>query len=303
MGIEWRKLLDSASGSLVQKQLDHPALAAIPGLSVLGKLLREDVDSLILASRTPAVKQPGRQSPMLVVVKGRFDPRAVRSWLRGKGEIYRNVEVLAPAGSQSPTARMALLDPSTLLFGDRREVLAALDRRAVPSKGRAGPLAQRATELAARYDFWMAANAPTTGFPAGAQGPEAQMLSQVRSFDMGMSFSSGVDIEASLQARSPEAARELATAVQSLIAMSSLEKGASPEAAEILRKMQVKETASGVSIALSLTEAEVARSLERAQAPTTVKSQPAPPPPQGPRKIRIIGMEGGPVEIPAGSPD
>ncbi len=303
LGIEWRRALAQPTGSLLEKQIAGAGVT-LPGLMSFAQMLREDVDSVTIAMSAAAVPKLGGESPSLIVVKGRFDPARLRGFMSGRREMYRQVAVVAPAKSKPPSTRIALLDATTMLSGDRREVLAAIDRSAgVGPRRPAGALAERAAALASRYDIWVALNAPPGGFPGGA-GP-SQVLADLNGLEMGLSFSSGLALEANLRARGAESIPALAATIRGLLAMAAMSQPATPESAEWLRKIEVSEQAQGVRVSLSLSEAEVTRAVAGMQAPQqrrAAAARAAPPAPREPaarRSIRIVGQESGPVEVPA----
>jgi hypothetical protein len=132
------------------------------------------------------------------------------------------------------------------------------------------------------------------------------MLSGLSGLDFGLSFASGFSMQASLRAKSEEAARQLGMAVQGLMAMAAMNSQQNPEAVETLKKVQVAQAGPAVEISLRLTEAEMAESLaqlEKAGARSGVAAaQPAARPPEPrrtqPGRIRIVGADTGAVEIP-----
>lgn len=307
LGIEWRQTLESASGGVLQKRLAESGLSAVPGLASLEKALREDVDAVLATGPTRGMGRSSGQTPLLVIVRGRFDAAAVRKWAPGRAEAYKQYTLLAPRNIQPPTLRLAVLDANTLLLGDRKLVVAAIDRLASARAQIPARLVQRAGELAARHQIWLALEAPPEGFPAQSGAP-AQILSQLTGLDFGISFAAGVDLEARLAAASDPAARDMATAVQGLLAMAALNQGQSPETTELLRKLQVTTAGTTVSLRVSLTEAELNRAMTaQAQAPRPAAAPVAAPAaapastaavaPAGPKKIRIFGLEEGTKEV------
>src|SRR6267378_4382544 len=175
-GIEWRKIVDSSIGGLLTDQIKSNLPAAPAGLESLNKILFEDVDSVLVSSSVTALSKNASTPPVLVVVKGRFNPDQLRSLIPAKSsEKYRGVELLAPsdrAGADQP--RVAFLDPNTILAGDRAELRAAIDRiktgRLTAMKG--GVLSGIA-ELVASNDLWMIVEIPPSALkeapPAAAQ--------------------------------------------------------------------------------------------------------------------------------------
>jgi hypothetical protein len=308
VGVEWRRVLASATGAAIQKGLQESGFSAAGPFDQIGRVLTEDIDSILLAASAAELAKPGQQMNALVVVRGRFHPAQVRQWFPGKSETAGGVELFAPANGKPPTTRFAVLDAGTLLFGERREVVAAIRRKSAPAPGGAASrLLQRAGGLSAGNDIWIVLEAPPGGFqpPAAPKGqaahPAAQLLAEVTGLDLGLSFTGGFQLQANLQAKSEAAAQNLGTAVQGLMAIAAMN-SQDPPAAEMLQKTQVAHRGSEVQISLRLTEAEMAQSLSRlpsARAGAAGRpARPAEPRRAEPGKIRIVGADSGPVEIP-----
>ncbi len=310
IGIEWRRTLASAAGAAIQKAwMGIPAGG--PQLSGLTQALTESVDSIVLAASAQTLVRPANDLPMLVIVRGRFDAERLRQWFPGKSERVGGVELIAPSNVKPPDSRLALLDAGTLLFGDRRELVAAIRRRSAPPATRAsGRLLDRASALAAANDFWIAMEAPPGGFkptagsPAAVSTPGVQFLSELTGLDLGLSFTGGFGLDASLRAKSEQAAQQLGIAVQGMMAMAAMNSQENPEGAKMLQRVQVAQAGPAVRINLRLTEAAMAQSVAQFQAAraNTVAARPAARPAEPrraqPGKIRIVGADAQPVEVP-----
>ena len=298
------------TGAALQKAwMGFPAAA--PQFSGLTQALTEDVDSIVLAASDQTLVRPADNLPMLVIVRGRFDAERLRQWFPGKSERVGGVELITPSNVKPPDSRLALLDAGTLLFGDRRELLAAIRRKSAPPAARAAsPLLDRASALAVANDFWVVIEAPPGGFkppagsPAAASTPGIQFLSEVTGLDLGLSFTSGFSLDASLRAKSEQAAQQLGIAVQGLIAMAAMSSQENPAGAKMLQRVQIAQAGPAVRINLRLTEAEMAQSVAQIQAAraNVVAARPAERPPEPvraqPGKIRIVGAGADPLEIP-----
>lgn len=295
LGIEWRQALDSPSGAALEKRLGQAGLSKIPGMGDLERTLREDVDSVLVVGSTEDLTARGREAPLLIIVRGRLDRAAIRGWLKGRVETYKNIPVITPAKTNPPNMRVALVDDTTILAGHRRQVMPALDRLMARSGQVPARLVQRAAELAAHHHAWLAIEAPPGGFPSET-GPQSKIAAQLTGLDVGLVFSEGLAVEVNLHARSDSSARDLATAVQGLVAMAALEQTGSADATELLRKIQVGVGSSTVVLRLALTPADLERGFEQRRQTAAVPVA-GPNPPQGPKKIRIVGLEEGPREV------
>ena len=340
MGLRWHKALASTTGTLLQKQIDQLEAAGmpeVPGLNDFARMMRDDVDTIYMAVPMGTLPSAGRDSPMLLVIKGRFDRAQTQSMFQGQSEIHRKVMLVTPPNMKPPTMRVAWLDENTILFGDRKEIIGALDRQAASAQPPASGLKLRsprwldhASDLAGAYDFWMILDAPPGGFKpstpaksakspntATAFDPSAQMFSDLRGLDLGVSFSRGFQLQANLRAKSEQAGQSLATAMQGLMAMAAMQQQ-TPDSTQLLQKVRVLRSASTVSVSLALNEAEVKQVYAASQArnrtstsgigsnsgvtPGARPSVSVAPPPRPPRSggIRILGQDSGTVEVPVG---
>jgi len=314
LGIHWRKLVESGLFDQVKSQLVTQA-AAFPGLAQLEDVLRNQVDAIVLAGSADALPQmnkaaggPGKRNPpMLVVIKGRFNLAALRAWAgekKGATEVYQDVELLRMSGANPPTLRWSMIDGGKLLLGERRDLIAAIDRRRAPPSAAQSPLLARSAELAVRSDFWMHMRMPPPS-PAGPPAPADQLLKDLKSVDVGMSFSDGLRMDANLLAADHEAAQKLALALQAMLALAAQGEGQNAEAEQMLRRLRIQPQGSYVSLAFAMSKSELDRlTAERLRAggsaPASGPVAARPPDPPGPKTIRITGLEGGPVEIPVG---
>jgi hypothetical protein len=337
LGVQWRKALSMLPADILKKQLAVSGLAASADAADAESVILEDIDAVYVAGSPARDVAAGRQTPVLAIVRGRFDRTRMQGLLRGHGEIYRRVLLMTPPGVSPPQTRVAMLDEGTILIGDRKEMMAALDRLAAPSAPQpAGKtrttLLDRAEVLAKQNDLWLLIDAPPGGFqppPPQARGsgasaafvPSPEILSNLRGLDLGVSFSGGLRLQVGLRAKSAEAGKNLAAAVQGLLALAALSQQAKPEALDALRRIEIEPQASTVNVSLSLTEQEVRKVYAEMQASAKNASArrfggPAVsggnvavsgadrPSPAGktPRRgtIRILGQDTGTVEVPVG---
>jgi len=196
----------SLANALTAQGIDKEAQAGVSGLlaqtPLSGLDLFHDIDEILVASTGEA-----QNSPMLVVMTGRFDAAAFSA-----GKRYRGALILENKGpSRGATA---LVDANTMLEGDLPLVEAALDNAGKGTRIDQA-LAARAGQLRARYDIW-GAGAP----PAGAKLPAgAEPLDSIDRFAFGMSFSHGLECVADLHARSAKDLAKLNSSLQLLEAM------------------------------------------------------------------------------------
>ena len=328
-GVQWRRLVQSPMGQFFQEEIRKSDMKDVPGAEQLKRLLMENVDSLVMAGpsslmearATPAKGQP----PVLVVLRGRFNPEEIQGFFRTQRssvEKYHGLELMSPPQTKGQTPmHAAVIDSGTLLLGDRQEVLAAIDRHQgrMPGSALSG-VAARAAGLAARSDVWMTMEMPANAFQQlKSQAPEAQstpmvkMITDLNGFEIGLNIASGLGIEMQLRTRTAEVAKNLADMVRGFIAMAQLNQDPKQaEATKWLSRVQITPESRAVRLALAMTQPEfnelvqqMRRSSEStASAGRPVRRQPSisdgPPTPPRPERntIRIEGLDGGPVEIP-----
>lgn len=298
-GMQWKRLISSEAGGTLRRELKK-SVPTMPGIEAIEKLLFEDIDSLVLAATLKEPGKAGPEAPFLVVVKGRFTS-GLQAFLSGKSapEVYRGVQVMTPANMKPPTTRFALLDENTLLAGDRREVLAAIDRRARPA---IPALSKRAAALASRYDMWVVADAPPmTATPTGGKmtGFEA-FADQVKSFEAGTFFADGLGLDINVLTKSEDAASKMAQSLQGLLGVAGMTKEGA-EMADFIQKVKVASEASKVTMSLVLDKTDLEKLMQKAQARATMASASTRNQPPSPARgtIRIEGLDSGPLEIQA----
>jgi hypothetical protein len=314
MGIDLKSLRESAVGRSIREQMtaqSAPAGAASPlqgPLQAMALGLLEQIDRVFLSS--PANGSPAAKNnpPFLLVVEGRFPMAELKPFLQGASRRYRTAEVYRT--SKTDTTSVALLEGGTLLLGDEKSVLAAMDRR-----GRALPpasaLLARAQALASTHDFWMIADAPLSKFqPASTSvgnpltSPLAsQFASQIKGMDMGLSMRDGFQLELSLATESDAVAAQMTQLFSAQIQMAMLAQGNRPEAAEMARKLQIGAEGNRMRLNIALTKDEFEQQMRTVQAARALAGASTPQPaarpakPATPGKIVIYGLEGGPREI------
>jgi hypothetical protein len=305
-GVEWRKIVDSSIGGLLTDQLKSN-LPPVPGLESLKNTLLNDVDSVLIASSTSALSKNASTPPVLIVVKGRFNPDRLRSLIPAKSlssEKYRGVELLITSDKAAPDqSRLAFLDANTILAGDRAELRAAIDRiktgRLTASKG---GILSGIGELVAANDLWMIVEIPPSALK-DAPPAAAQMFAGVKSTELGMSFGQGFGMQVNIRTKDAAAAQSMQQTLQGLISMAGMSQSQSPQAAEMIKKIRITAENSQVKLALALDRAELEKIIQETQASrkTLPVGTPTPPPapePARPKSIRISGLDGGPVEVP-----
>jgi len=194
IGVQVRTIMDSDWGKAVIEQLKSAygdAWLKQPPFQGFDPL--KDLDELWIAS--PSVD---KTAPSLAILRGRFD----KSRLPAATGRYHAVPLIPVDAKRQQL--LAIVDPSTILAGDRFIVERAIDRHGLKTLD--SHLADAATELRARYWIWAVADRPEGPYaPKSApQGMEA-----VDSFEFGLAVSHNLEAVAQLHMRSTEDAQRL----------------------------------------------------------------------------------------------
>ena len=88
-----------------------------------------------------------------------------------------------------------------------------------------------------------------------------------------------------------------------LIAMAGMSQSESPQSAEMVKKVKITSEGSRVKLALALDRSELEKIIQETQNSRRIASAPKATPtrapePAGPKTVRIIGLDSGPVEVP-----
>ncbi len=333
VGVDLKSLRESSVGQSIREQMHaQPAATAAPSplqasFQAMAFGILNQIDRVFLSS--PANTAPGAKNnpPFLLVVEGRFPMAQLKPFLQGPARPYRGAQVYRTSKTdttktdtsktdttktnltKTDTTSVALVDERTLLLGDEKSVLAALDRR-----GRALPpasaLLARAQVLASTHDFWAIADAPLSKFRNASTSPgnpvasalASQIASQIKGIEAGLSLREGFQFELNLATDSEATAAQMSQLISAQIQTAMLAQATRPEEAEMVRKLQIGAEGNRMRVNLALTADEF-RQLQAAQAARAMAAARAPQPPvraakpATPGKIMIYGLEGGPREI------
>jgi hypothetical protein len=328
MGVDLKSLRESSVGQSIREQMLHAqpaATGAAPSpfqasFQAMAFGILDQIDRVFLSSPANAAAGAKNNPPFLLVVEGRFPMAQLAPFLQGPSRAYRGAQVYRTTRDTGKTTTVktnttpinptsvALLDGGTLLLGDEKSVLAALDRRgrALPSSA----LLARAQSLASTHDFWAIADAPLSKFQPASASPgnplasplASQIASQIKGIETGLSLRDGFQFELNLATDSEATATQMSQLVSGQIQMAMLAQATRPEEAEMVRKLQIGAEGNRVHVNIALTADEF-RQLQAAQAARAAAAVRTPQPPARPAKpatpgkIIIYGLDGGPREI------
>lgn len=309
MGIEWRKIVNSPLGTELASQIKKSKVAQPPGMERIQEALMNDLDSILIAASPAALAASASEPPVVIVIKGRFNPTELRALIPDAGkqkEMYRSVELLsAPAehmAGHANNSTIAFVDANTILGGDRQLVRQAIDRL---KSGKQTTPRSGIANMASQNDVWMVVYIPPDLLKK-APPAQAQMFAAVRGAELGITFQQGFGLLLNIRTADADSATSMAQALQGLIAMGAMSQAEkSPQAAELAKKIHISPDNTRVRLALNLDRAEIEKIVEQIKAgaastPLAANHDSVPPAtrPSGPKSVRITGLESGPVEVP-----
>jgi len=208
-----------------------------------------DIDQIVIAGSGPGRKG----SPGLAVAFGRFDlyrlGRAIETDGKALGTSHEGVTVYSFADAEPRALAVAFLDESSLVFGAKDEVLAAISSRTrneTPLKSNTVLMAL-VEKVRPGSTFWMVgdqsllASLPTSMPAPGASADGAATMTLPAL--TGLTVTGDLDPQVSLaitgEAKDALAAKNLADVVRGLVAMASLQAQQRPELQQLASAVSV----------------------------------------------------------------
>lgn len=319
IGINLKNLRESELGQMFRAQMNARSAPMGPAGMAMGFL--EQIDRVFISSpalsspsnsaprlKTGAKAAPRQDPPFLVIVEGALPVQQLLAFLPGSSHPYHSVDVFQGVKPTDPS--IAMLDTRTVVLGDNKSVLAAIDRRDHSAASESATLA-RARQLASTHDFWMVVTDDLSKFQSASANFPSQFTSEIKGIDMGMSAHDGFRFEMSMTMATEGAATQLVGMLTAQMAMAQMQ---NPDLAEAASKLQMGSQGNRLQASIALSKDEFgqyirkfqdARASARAASPRPVpQSGPPPaqrttnPPPPPPGKVRIYGLDEGVREIP-----
>lgn len=320
-GIDWRRIVNSPLGPIVIRQVrqgGHPLLAFLDSI--------DNIDRLLVS--TPG-NGPGGRKPLLVIADGKFALPKIRAMASADGAVarrYNDVELLVPANATNHDLHFALLNATTILFGDGFSVKEAIDRaRRGEAASSKNPLFARAGAVSAIQDVWAVIEDPAESLSSlGLQGSD--LAEQVDTIELGLSMADTVKVQILIKALNSEAVETLATGVPALLKLAALTYTNQPYLAQVSKRLKVATEKNYLKMGVSLDGKLFEQAMNELRAAPSdavqvAEAQPVAEPalarPQLPqpaaatrpaaatmlpaptrRVVRIVGAEGGDIEIP-----
>lgn len=233
MGIAWKRALASPLGAVIRKQVaigGHPLLAFLDSI--------DNVERFLVSS--PGTPEDGAgRPPLLVVGEGQFSLAQVRAMAKADGAVSRrfnDVELLVPPDATNADLHFALLDATTILFGDGTSVKAAIVRRQnqEPSQSE---LIKRAGVLSATQEAWVLAKDPSQAFP-GIGITSSPLAAEVESVELQVAAGDSLSASVAIKAATPEAAETLGTGLPALMNLLALTYSGQPSLTQVARRLR-----------------------------------------------------------------
>jgi len=282
VGVNWETLRESPFADAIGTEFSSGGSLNFPDLACL-----KQARQIVLSS-------PG----FLAVVWGSFGPQVVKAdaeSLKFQPAAYKGMALwLAPDPAM---LSLAQLSEELLLVGTRKTLESAIDNSLLEKQRRVSPLLARAARFSQKADLWVVASR----LPDPLASIFVPIEAQAKGFEGSVALRGGLNLEASLDAGSYDAAVALGTEIRN----------SAPSLPAIAQNLKVGVEENKVMLWLRLTSAELRAGLRPApaaqegSAPSPAPSLAIQPPPAPaaapapqPQVIRILGLEDGPREIP-----
>jgi hypothetical protein len=249
VGIQWENLRHSPFADAIDAELSSSGGLGFPDLPCLS-----EAKQILISS--PA---------LLAIAAGACPAPALRAQAASNGlkpARYRGVDLWVSPGRD--TLSVARWSDGLLLIGMRKTLEAAIDRNVVEPdssenghaaepRRRYSPLLARAARIAQGRDLWVVANQ----LPDPLASLFVPLDAEGGNFEGAASVHDGLDLEATLDAGSPQAAVEIAHALEESI----------PTLPAVARGLQVKASSDTVTFSLDVDQEHLIASLRHADTP------------------------------------
>lgn len=208
IGIEVGRIRQSGLSRSFEKIWLRSAGPSLPGLELL-----DQVDQVFISSPGCVNPDDAAEPPVLVMIRGRFDPAKVRQLLREHGakpQMFDGINVFRPQGKAAKEFGFAVLDAGTILAGDAQSIFSSIERMRLPADGASSATVAKAENFKADYDFWVVMTEPSAltsqRLPFGGLA-QSGLLQGVSGIELGLSLREGLMLTGSLLMASDHDAR------------------------------------------------------------------------------------------------
>jgi hypothetical protein len=225
---------------------------------------RRDIREILVAAT-------GTDRSALLRVKGRFDPVRLQQVLERLGGLKTEHQGVTLVMSKRGNEALAILDEETVIGGHPDAVRAAVDRR---SQGSilSPALAVKVNQLSTSQDAWVVADDVSQLTKAvNTEGPiDAEAIRKVQQASAGVKFGATVQVTAEAVAETTQDASALAD-VARLLAQIALMRNKNPEAAAVLRSLNVTASERTVNLTVSIPQEQMERIFRPHRRPARVR--------------------------------
>ena len=246
MGVQVRAIVDSDWGKMFIEQVNASGGAWMKEMPFTGFDPLKDLDEVWVASTSMDSK-----SSSLAILRGRFDTSRLPAAI-GR---YHQVPLIPLDAKRQQL--LAIVDPTTVLAGDRNSVELAIDRHGSKMAPDAS-LVAAATELRARYWIWAKADR-LAGLSAPKGAPQG--IEAVDGFEFGLALNHDLEMSAQLHMRTAADAEKLLGTMALLQMMArNQQRGASQT------KIESRVTGKTLDVSLRVPESELKQAWEQQRA-------------------------------------
>jgi hypothetical protein len=244
VGIQVRRLAGAALlGEALQGATDLLAGTPLAGLDPA-----KDIEEVLIAA-----SGTGDKAPAIAVLRGTFHLNTPADSVR-----YRDIPLIEDP--KHPEAVVALLDDSTILAGDRLQVLAAIERvQAGADAGISAEWRSRIEDLRGRYSIWGFGEGLEPSAQTGSEPAKPGDLSSIDRFQFGASLDAGLTLTAEAHLRTKSDAEQMGGMLQFLHAM-VLQQGPKNPGSGSNFDMSIDQGT--IRIALTVPEAELKKAMK-----------------------------------------
>jgi hypothetical protein len=297
-----RSNLQAGLSRSFEKTWLESAARHLPGVELL-----DQIEQVLISSPGSANADDASEPPILVLVRGHFDPVKVRQLLRERGakpQSFAGITVFRPQGKATNEFGFAVLDAETILAGDAKSIFSSIERMRVPAEGPASALMARAETFKSDYDFWVVMTEPSAlasqRLPFAAL-TQSGLMQRVSGVEFGLSLKDGLVVTGSLLMGVDQNARALKDELSKLLKLAVRDQATPPELIVVAKKLKLDLDGSAVRFSLRLAKPDLEVSLRKLQArhhpPGNVLVESSPVLPPKPQFIRIEGLDEGAREI------
>jgi len=274
-------------------------------LAAMGPELSRHVQRLLVSTAF----SPDGTADSILILSGPLNAARIKQMAtQGQATIknYKGVEVILPAGGSPEETHFAIVDSQTALLGTRLGVAGAIDRSQRPPRphSETNPLFSRALDLGNETEVWVLTDELPSGFGPDSWNPKSGLelvltVKQDAGLAIGIALHDPAQVEAALQPI--EADRFAKPPARYVLAHWLPKLAALRQTSGLVLSGQLSEPATleefptlAASLGLPIKAAAPQPKIEI----TKLSSKPVPPVDAPPLRVRIEGLENGPLEIP-----